>query len=354
MPVFDITSGIKADYRSGATPQAAYEIMKKIVVTFAKRGYAINWTEQRPPVRIVANLTDKEGTDLKAEVDVVDEGTTTRCDINIHGHVFLGGILGRLVSAGTIQSRARDKIREMLDENCAGQPSKRAATAGAPSPKPAAPSTLPPGYPAASPKPAAPPAPPPVHARAPASTAGASAPLSAPSETWASLSERVLSGGTAPSTATLIARASSAAGALGDATLIQFVQIALVQALAQARGNKLDRVGATQVLARIAAAPAQMELAKTANGDALKSIAAAYALTSAVGEAALRSFDGVDDDALQDVFGGAFERVLGEKSAALGTAVGDKLEQVKEAHDAELISETEMLVLRERVLAALS
>src|SRR6185503_13670135 len=123
MPLFDITSGIKANYTSGATPQDAYDIMKKIVVQFSKRGYQVAWVEQKPPERVVAKLTDKDGTDLKAEIDCVDAGTVTRCDINIHGHVFLGGILGRLVSASTIQGRAGEKIKEMLDENFAGQPS---------------------------------------------------------------------------------------------------------------------------------------------------------------------------------------------------------------------------------------
>src|SRR4051812_7661451 len=106
MPVFDITSGIKAQHRSGAQPKDAYDIMRKIVVEFAKRGYTVKSTEEKPPLRLRAYLTDREGTKLNADMDIVDEGTTTRCDVNIHGHVFLGGILGRIVSASTIQDRA--------------------------------------------------------------------------------------------------------------------------------------------------------------------------------------------------------------------------------------------------------
>src|SRR5688500_15303109 len=129
MPIFDLTTGIKANYRSGATLQDAYDITKRIVVTFAKRGYAIDWQEQKPPDRIVAVLTDKDGTDLRAEIAVVDEGTTTRCDIVIKGKVFLGGLLGRIVTASTIQNRANEKIKELLDEEFRGQPSKRAPLA---------------------------------------------------------------------------------------------------------------------------------------------------------------------------------------------------------------------------------
>src|SRR5262249_17858192 len=132
--------------------QDAYDIMKRVVVQFSKRGYQVNWVEQRPPERVVATLTDKDGTNLKAELDVVDAGTVTRCDMYIHGHVFLGGILGRLVSASPSQGRAQEKIKEMLDETFAGHPSKRAPMAKPPTAaaKPAAPSTLPPGHPGAA------------------------------------------------------------------------------------------------------------------------------------------------------------------------------------------------------------
>lgn len=388
MPVFDITSGIKATHRSGATPKDAYDINKKIVVQFAKRGYAVKWTNESPPSTLRAHLTDKDGTDLSADIDIVDEGTTTRCDINIHGHVFLGGLLGRLVSASTIQGRASEKIKEMLDENFAGQPSKRAPLAAAapkPAPKPTGPSTLPPGHPGAAKA-----APPPVVAATP-SVAQASAPAPAPvapkpqpaptpvassaapaATSWQSLVDSALAGN-AVDARTLITRAAAAGAAIGsgvvDATLLQPVQIALVQALAKQKGKKLDRGAASQVLARLgAAAPAQQLLAgdaahsNGANGAAwLRPTAAAYALTVAVGEIASKALDSdvaADapvDPALHDLFESTYERVLGEKVAAHGdgSALGDKLAQLKEAWDADLLSEAEMLSLRERVLASL-
>ncbi len=348
MPLFDITSGIKARYKTGAMPPAAYDIMKKIVVTFAKRGYAVDWREQRPPERVVARLTDKDGTDLLAEVDVVDEGTLTRCDVHIHGHVFLGGLLGRLVSASTIQSRAQDKIKELLDEHFAGQPAKHA-------PAPAGSVPAPAGAAAARARPAGgPPAGAPSARHAVTPTAP---PPSKPAqgETWQALSEGVLAGRPAPEPAVIIRRAAAAAGALGDAMLIQFVQLALVQALACSRGNKLDKAAAAQLLARIAPSPAQVEMASSAKGK-LGGTHAAYALTAALGEVALRSFDddAPGDEALRDLFGAAFERVRGERVAAQrdgSSSVVERFAQVQEAYDADLISEAEMLVLKERVLA---
>src|SRR6185503_3881396 len=106
-----------------------------------------------------------------------------------------------------------------------------------------------------------------------------------------------------------IMRASSAAGALGDATLIQFVQIALVQALARTRGKKLDRAAAASWLSKVAPPAAQTEMASASSSSKQQSTTAAYALTAAVGEAALQSFDAsTAEEALKDVFGAAYER----------------------------------------------
>mgnify|MGYP001556302480 FL=1 len=152
---------------------------------------------------------------------------------------------------------------------------------------------------------------------------------------------------------TLVGRACAASGALGDASLLQFVQIGLVQSLAKSKGKKLDRAAAVAVLTKIGASSStQLELAKSTKSP----IAAAYALTAAVGEVAPKSFDdGVDEASLADLFGAAFEKHAGRASSKLanGSGLAEKLEQVKEAYDADLISESEMLSLKERVLVAL-
>lgn len=334
MPLFDITSGIKAQYRSGAMPADAYKIMKKIVVDFAKRGYSVSWTLEKPGERLEAMLTDKEGTKLKATIAIIDEGTTTLCDILIAGHVFLGGLLGRLVSASTIQGRAQEKIKEMLDESFAGQPSKRAPIAKPAAPKPVAPSTLPPGHPAAA-KPAPAPSPAPAPPPAPSTSTSTSSP---------------------PLRAAAVALGAPAL----DVAVLTPLHVAVVQDVARARGRSLDNAAATGVLQRIGAtAEGQGALASSSTlpDGWLKTAAVAYALTVAVGEAAARALADapIADDALKDVFEASFERVLGEKTAAHrnGSALGDKLEQVREAYDADLITEAEMIALRERVLSAL-
>ena len=158
MPLFDLDDGIHFTHRSGATLDDAFEILKKTVTTFGKKGYAVKYTEQKKPESFTAAITDKEGTALKAVVVVVDEGTTTKVSLDVSGKVFLGGLLGRMVSADTIKNRAEGKLDEMLKENFQGQPKKRAPLQKAEPPKPPPPPARPAPAPpvAAKPTPAAP------------------------------------------------------------------------------------------------------------------------------------------------------------------------------------------------------
>jgi hypothetical protein len=168
-------------------------------------------------------------------------------------------------------------------------------------------------------------------------------------DSWQSLVERALAGD-AVDDVMLITRAAAASGALGDAKLLQFVQLGLVQALA--KKNKLDKTAAAQLLAKIGASPsAQIELAKgTKNATA-----ACFALTSAVAEVVQVALADDTAPALADLFGAAYERALGTTTTKLakGTPAHAKLAQVQDAFDADLINEAEALALKERVLASI-
>lgn len=296
----------------------------------------MRWLEEAPPGRLRAQLTDKDGTDLTATMSVVDEGTTTRCDIVIAGHVFLGGFLGRLVSAATIQSKAQEKIKEMLDEQFAGTPSKRAPLVSTTSPSaPLAPTS------------------PPASASAPS----ARVPVSAPAPR-------------APRTPPSVAVACAArARTRVDGSALESVHVAFVRALAHSKGSALDDTGAARVLARMGASPsAQTALARdSAEGSAagLKCAVAAYALTRAVLEVApdalaRTSAGAVGDDAvderLRDSFESSYERVLGSTLAVHASGASgltQKLAELEDARAADLLSDDEVITLRERVLASL-
>lgn len=385
MPKFDLTSGIKCNYRSGAVPKKAYDVCQDTVRTFAQRGYDLAFQEEKPPWTFKAKLTDKKGTDLGADVKVVDEGETTRVDIVISGYIFLGGILGRMINANMIHSRAQAKLNELLEEKFAGEPAKRAPLKRAPQ-KQAAPPPRP-----AAPKPAAasaPPAPAPAAAPAAAPVVEARAPSAPPSSGGGAsngasanalgghrdLVDAALSGRLNAATDVdkvarvqeLLRTCATAAGATCvqptpyvDVGMFNPIQVSLVRAVGRVRGEKVDKAEASQVLSKIGASLVQqsgMLGTDTSGGSWVPHVATAYALTWAVGEAADVYYRDMSTatDALQAAFEAAFERMRSEKVAAAPSAeaLTDRLEQVNEAFEADLLSEDEYMRLKERVLSA--
>jgi uncharacterized protein (DUF697 family) len=406
MPKFDLTSGIKCNYRSGAMPKKAYDVCQDTVRTFAQRGYDMAFLDEKPPWSFKAKLTDSKGTALNADVKVVDEGETTRVDIVIAGYIFLGGILGRMINANMIHSRAEAKLNELLAEKFAGEPAKRAPLKRAPPkqadpPKPAAPKPAAPPPAAAAPPPAAA-APPPAAAAPPA--AAPAPPAAAPAPASAPVVEARAPA--APAPAMSGASSGAAAGALGghqdlvdaaltgqlsaasdgdkaarvqellracataagatcvqptpyvDVGMFNPIQVALVRAVGRVRGEKVDKAEASQVMNKIGASLVQqvgMLGSDTSGGSWVPHVATAYALTWAVGEAADTYYRDMATapDTLQAAFEAAFERMRSEKVAAApaAEALTERLEQVNEAFEADLLSEDEYMRLKERVLS---
>jgi hypothetical protein len=346
MPLFDLDDGIHFTHRSGATLDDAFEILKKTVAAFAAKGYAVKYTAQKKPESFTAAITDKEGTALKAEVAIVDEGTTTRVSLDVAGQVFLGGLLGRMVSADTIKNRAESKLDEMLKENFQGQPKKRAplkkdttttatTTATTTTTATATATTAPPPAPAQRPKPAA-----------PLSLASPFAQLVQASAAGSSVSVDDVRTKTAA-----VAAAHSVVAV--DAAVLQQRLLQAARMLARARGRAVDDDDALALLERsgasidglaglIAGPPA------TALGPMITAWAAAAAVVVVV-DVAL-SEQGTSADVLQARLDEAFER---RRSLTLAKppAAWSRLDEVKEALDAQLIDESEGRILREKILA---
>lgn len=391
MPLFDLTAGVKGHHRSGATPDRAYEICKDTVRAFGKRGYDVRFQNEKKPASFTGVISDSKGTHLEADVKVLDEGTTTRVDITIAGHIFLGGLLGKMISANMIASRAEAKLTELLAENFAGQPPKRAPLpTSAPAAKPAPPAGAKPP-PAPKPAPSVKPSPAPsVEAAPPAPAAAATLVATKPRPSSQSVSprprddsrgvvlgghqallDRALSGALGDLTASereaaaldLIRACAIAAGAacvqptpFVDVALFHPIQVSLVRALGRCHGQRIDAAGASQVLQKVGASlleQAGMVTPSFSNGRWLSPVAMAYALTWAAGEAADAYFasQGARED-VGAIFEAAYERTRSEKEAkrADDEQLKDRLAEVTEAFQADLLSEDEYLRMKERVL----
>jgi len=146
-----------------------------------------------------------------------------------------------------------------------------------------------------------------------------------------------------------------------DALLISPVQIALVQAIARIHGYKLDQKSVVEILSAFGAALVTQNLIIAAAklvpfAGWIVGISMAYALTWAVGEVAEYYFKngrGVSQDDLQVMFKKVYHAKKAEKEAAHkgDTTLKEKLQQLKDAREAGMITEDEFNAKKESLLA---
>jgi uncharacterized protein (DUF697 family) len=145
-----------------------------------------------------------------------------------------------------------------------------------------------------------------------------------------------------------------------DTALITPIQIAMVQAIGRVHGYSLDRKSIVEILgtfgASIVAQNVIMAAAKLIPfAGALITISMAYALTWAIGEVSdhyFRNGRGVPQGELPDMFKRIYEQKKAEKQAAHKSdeSLKSKLEQLKNAYEAGLLTEEEFARKKEDLL----
>lgn len=145
-----------------------------------------------------------------------------------------------------------------------------------------------------------------------------------------------------------------------DTALISPIQIAMVQAIGRVHGHRLDKKSIMEILgtfgASIVAQNVIMAAAKLIPfAGALITISMAYALTWAIGEVSdhyFRNGRGVPQGELRDMFKRIYEQKKAEKQAAHKSdeTLKGKLEQLKKAYEAGLLTEDEFTRKKEDLL----
>jgi uncharacterized protein (DUF697 family) len=166
----------------------------------------------------------------------------------------------------------------------------------------------------------------------------------------------------------MIQGCSVAAGAVSfqpipfvDTVLISPIQIGMVQAIGRIHGHKLDQKAVLEMLstfgASLLAQNAIMAAAKFIPflGWAL-SIAMAYALTHAIGEVSdfyFRNGRGVDSEELRSMFKRVYKEKRDEKTAQHkgDASLKDRLTQLKEAYEADILTKEEFEKKKAELLA---
>jgi uncharacterized protein (DUF697 family) len=145
-----------------------------------------------------------------------------------------------------------------------------------------------------------------------------------------------------------------------DTALITPIQIGMVQAIGRVHGYKLDRKSIIEILgtfgASIVAQNVIMAAAKLIPfAGALITISMAYALTWSIGEVSdhyFRNGRGVPQSELRDMFKRIYEQKKAEKQAAHKSdeSLKGKLEQLKKAYEAGLLTDEEFARKKEDLL----
>jgi uncharacterized protein (DUF697 family) len=148
-----------------------------------------------------------------------------------------------------------------------------------------------------------------------------------------------------------------------DSALMAPIQIGMVQGIGRVHGYTLDKKSIVEILgtfgASIVAQNVIMAAAKLIPfAGALITMSMAYALTHAIGEVSdhyFRNGRGVPQHELRDMFKRVYEQKKSEKQAAAkqNSTLKEKLEQLKKAFEAGLLTEEEFARKKEEVLASL-
>jgi len=148
-----------------------------------------------------------------------------------------------------------------------------------------------------------------------------------------------------------------------DVALISPIQIAMVQAIGRVHGHSLDRKSIVEILgtfgASLVAQNVMMAAAKFVPfAGWMLAASMAYALTWAIGEVSehyFRNGRGVPQDELREMFNRVYERKKAEKqrSAEANSTLKERLEQLRQAYEAGLLTEEEFTKKKEEILSAL-
>lgn len=145
-----------------------------------------------------------------------------------------------------------------------------------------------------------------------------------------------------------------------DTALITPIQIGMVQAIGRVHGYRLDRKSILEILGTFGASLVAQNVIMAAAklipfAGALITISMAYALTWAIGEVSdhyFRNGRGVPESELRDMFKRVYEQKKAEKQAQNkgNDTLKDKLEQLKKAYEACLLTEEEFARKKEELL----
>jgi hypothetical protein len=120
--------GLRLERHTTLPPLEAWERSRALLSGYEGLGFDVRFSREEPPRGVSAALSDRNGTQLVADVDVTATGALT---IDLRGRVHVGGFAGALASRQQVERVARERLVTLLDREFAAPTATRTAPAPA-------------------------------------------------------------------------------------------------------------------------------------------------------------------------------------------------------------------------------
>ncbi len=114
MPLFDLGSDLRVTQSLSLPPAQAYEFSYQILESYKNRGFTVRFPTKQPPKKLEGEFKDKDGTHIKARVDISGSPNRSSVAIQLTGKVYVGGFKGKLATDARVQDAARDMLKEEI------------------------------------------------------------------------------------------------------------------------------------------------------------------------------------------------------------------------------------------------
>lgn len=115
MAKFDLGADLVLERTVAARLEQAYSLSRKVVEGYEGLGYTVTFTEEHPPSALRAEISDREGTRIQADLALEVDDTVSRVRVQLSGSVHVGGVQGMLASAAMVREVARERLSELLE-----------------------------------------------------------------------------------------------------------------------------------------------------------------------------------------------------------------------------------------------
>lgn len=142
MALFDLGKDVRLTRDVPASLARTWQLAREVVQGYESMGFQVAFVEELAPSKLIARITDPQGTKLETRVTLSAVDRTSRLEIELTGKIEVGGMAGMFATDAKVRSVAKERLSGLLDKRFSNLP---------PEPEPAAPAPAAPANPSGAP-----------------------------------------------------------------------------------------------------------------------------------------------------------------------------------------------------------